>query len=122
VAQEVVFDAFNFIACPGGTCGTVDVPAGDAPELGHARAWPNPFREGTTIRFTSAAAGRAAVVVFDVAGRAVRRLTREQASAGANAFHWDGRTDDGSRVAAGVYFYRVSAPGLEGDGRVVLLP
>jgi hypothetical protein len=121
-AQEVVFDAFNFVACPGGTCGTVDVAPGDAPGHGVASAWPNPFREATTIQFTTSAAGRADLVVFDVAGRAVRRLSRDEARAGTNVFRWDGRNSEGSRAAPGIYFYRLSAPGLERDGRVVLLP
>ncbi len=122
VTQEVVLDAFTFVpACPGGNCGALDAPPVVAPALLAAPASPNPFRAVTRIRYAATGAGRAGLSVLDPAGRIVRRLEAAQVAAGANEFHWDGRDDDGRRVAPGVYFYRLEAPGLARGGRVVVL-
>jgi hypothetical protein len=44
--------------------------------------------------------------------------------AGPNSYRWDGATSTGMRAAAGVYFYRLSAPGIQfqnNSQRMVLL-
>lgn len=74
---------------------------GAAPRL---RIAPNPFREQTTVTFTTGAAGAAAIEVFDVAGRHVRTI--QAGSTGAASFVWDGRTESGTPAGAGVYFVR----------------
>jgi hypothetical protein len=45
-------------------------------------------------------------------------------AAGDNEYRWDGRTPAGRTAASGVYFSRLSAPGVEFEGntqRMVLL-
>jgi hypothetical protein len=86
-------------------------------------AYPNPVRFGTPVqilaRVTSAAGGN--LLVFDTAGRIVRRLdVRSDGSDGIRS-EWDGRSTTGSRVAAGVYFLRWSRGSERAAGRVVLL-
>lgn len=120
LTQEVVLDAFTFVpACPGGNCGPLDVPAPGL--VATTAAAPNPFRAATTIRYTASGPGRASLMVWDPSGRLVRRLEGAEVAAGAREFRWDGRAGDGSRVAPGVYFYRLEAPGLARGGRVVVL-
>jgi flagellar hook assembly protein FlgD len=43
--------------------------------------------------------------VYDVAGRHVRTLLEDARAAGTHGVMWDGRTDTGTRVPTGVYFY-----------------
>ena len=62
------------------------------------RATPNPFRGA--VRITGPAAAR--VDVFDLAGRRRRAATLGDDG----GFTWDGRDDDGRRVAPGLYFLR----------------
>ena len=122
LTQEVVLDAFAFVpACPAGNCGALDVPAPGPAEVAAAPAVPNPFRAATTIRYTARGPGRASLMVWDPSGRLVRRLESAEVAAGPREFRWDGRAGDGSRVAPGVYFYRLDAPGLARGGRVVVL-
>lgn len=71
--------------------------------------FPNPFAEGTSIAFvaTGAVQAPADLEVFDVFGRRIALLTRGAVAPGRHEVRWDGRADDGRRVASGVYFYRL---------------
>jgi hypothetical protein len=70
---------------------------------------PNPFRPETEIAFTIPEAGDVSLAVYDVSGRAVRRLAQGRWPAGRHTATWDGKDADGRRVAAGLYFYRLVA-------------
>ncbi len=71
--------------------------------------YPNPFNPTTTIGFLLPESEAVKLTVFDVAGQHVRTLVRGVRPAGRNEVAWDGRRDDGTAVASGVYFYRLSA-------------
>ena len=45
--------------------------------------------------------------MHDIAGRTVRVLFDDVASAGETSLRWDGRDSNGSEVASGVYFFRL---------------
>jgi hypothetical protein len=72
-------------------------------------AEPNPFRERTELRFAVAEGRAVRLAVVDVAGRVVRTLVDGEAPAGSNRVVWDGRSDEGERLASGVYFFRLDA-------------
>jgi len=105
-------------------------PAGDpdfadeVPEV-EAYAYPNPFTPGADgycrIRFDAAGdVGTARVRVFDFGMRLVRTL-EAPARGGANEALWDGLSEDGARVANGVYLYVVEAGGAEATGKILVL-
>lgn len=71
-------------------------------------AQPNPFRASTSVQFTLARRGAVSLAVYDLAGREVARLLDGEMEAGTHETHWSGRSGDGQRVAAGVYFLRLS--------------
>jgi hypothetical protein len=85
-------------------------------------ALPNPFRTVTTLRYALARAGRAELAIFDAQGRIVRTLVNREQPAGRGSATWDGGTNGGGSAAPGLYFARLSAPGLEAPltRRVVL--
>ena len=66
-------------------------------------------------------AGRASLVIYDVAGRRVRMLLDGESAAGLHEVRWDRAADDGGRVPAGVYFYRLSAGGRDVSRRMVVV-
>ncbi len=84
-----------------------------------ARPAPNPFRATTRIAFSLAEPGAIRVVIFDARGARVRRLWDGPRDAGTHVLTWDGRTDDGSLAATGLYFVRLDTP-LEHRVRKVL--
>lgn len=87
---------------------------------GLAMAFPNPFEEATTLRFGLASPGRVSLVVFDIAGRRVRKLLDGSLPSGERIVSWDGRDDAGLRLAPGAYVVRFEAGGQR-ESRVVRL-
>ncbi|HMB70763.1 MAG TPA: FlgD immunoglobulin-like domain containing protein, partial [bacterium] len=85
-------------------------------EFSLAPARPNPFRSSTTFQFDLPRAGYAELVVFDVTGRRVKTLVRDDLAAGRFDAVWDGRDEAGARTAPGVYFVRLQTQGF-GDTR-----
>ncbi len=66
-------------------------------------AFPNPFRETTTLRFELPRPERVTVIVYDVLGARVATLFDGPADAGAHEALWDGRDAAGRPAAAGAY-------------------
>jgi hypothetical protein len=95
------------------TASAVETEAGSPPEeyALHQNA-PNPFNPVTWIRFDLPRAGRVALRVHSVDGRLVREW-RETLPAGRHRVRWDGKTGEGSAVASGVYFARLTVEGDE---------
>ena len=79
--------------------------------LSLAQNAPNPFRGATSVRFAVPQSGPVSLEVYNVAGRKVADLVTGALDAGAYTVSWDGRDRDGSRVASGVYLYRLNAGG-----------
>lgn len=73
-----------------------------------AQNYPNPFNPSTSITFSVPRAADAQLLVYNSAGRLVRKLADGHLTSGKYTADWDGRDDNGSSVATGVYFYRLS--------------
>jgi len=91
-----------------------------APILLHQNV-PNPFNPSTTISYELKETGPVQLQVFDLAGRLVRNLVREEKVAGAHSVHWNGRSQDDQICAAGVYFYRLRTAGGDETKRMLLV-
>ena len=83
----------------------------DPPGIDVARCtllnYPNPFNPVTTIRFDLPKEAAVSLKVVDILGRRVRLLVENTMNGGEHAVVWDGRSDDGTEVAAGIYFARL---------------
>ena len=77
---------------------------------------PNPFNPTTAIHYDLPQAGEVSVEIFDMLGKHVRTLVQQQQAAGRYSVVWDGRDENGQRVASGVLIYqlRVDPMGVEG--------
>ena len=64
--------------------------------------------------------GRLLIEVFDIQGRRVALVADTYVSAGRHDFRWDATGEATSRLASGVYFYRVEAPGITSIRKVVI--
>jgi hypothetical protein len=84
-------------------------------------SYPNPARSTATIVFTIPRAGTTQISLYDALGRRVRAFPASAGRQGRNELRWDGKGQDGSTVAAGVYFCRVNAAGNSGTTRIVLV-
>ena len=86
------------------------------------RCSPNPFFASTTIPFVLPTGAAVRLRVFDVSGRPVATLREGFLPAGSHHAVWDGRDDQGRRVAAGLYLARLETPEAAVVTRMVLLP
>ena len=78
-----------------------------------ALASTNPSASGFHLRFTLPVAGSVRLDVLDVNGRRVRELYAGAQTEGEHFASWDGSSEDGERVASGLYFVRLRAAGSE---------
>jgi len=79
--------------------------------------FPNPFTDGTSIRFDLPERSRVTLAVYDVMGREVASLVDEAIDPGRHVATWSGRTRAGGPAEAGVYFVRMIASAESGTGR-----
>lgn len=107
---------------PGTSTGVGDDPRvrpGNLLALGPAR--PNPFQHGTSVSFTMPRSGDARLDVLDVRGRRIAGRVLRGLNPGVHTATWDGKGRDGRAAAAGTYFLRVRAAGVEGVRRVAVV-
>ncbi len=79
--------------------------------------YPNPFNPTTNIQFDLAVTGNVTLRVFDITGREVATLlNKEYTSAGAHVVEFDA-----SKLASGVYFYRLDALGHQLTRKMMLV-
>jgi hypothetical protein len=88
----------------------LDEGAGIPAPVTLAQNAPNPFNPMTAIRFSVPAPGRNVTLrLFDVSGREIRTLLRDEKVSGARTVTWDGLDGTGRPAASGVYIYRLDA-------------
>ena len=83
--------------------------------------YPNPFNPVTTIRYAVAKQSPVELTVYNVRGQKVRRLVSEAKSPGRYTVNWDGTSDQGTRVASGVYFYKIQIGTFRAVKKMVVL-
>lgn len=87
-------------------------------ELAAFTSAPNPFR-GEKLEFRPGTAPLVSVEILDVRGRTARRVHPGLLPAGRNHLVWDGRDEEGRRLASGIYLARLCAAGATLVRRVV---
>ncbi|MEZ4649425.1 MAG: FlgD immunoglobulin-like domain containing protein [Candidatus Eisenbacteria bacterium] len=80
---------------------------------------PNPFREGTVLRYQLATSGSVRLAVYDASGRQVRSLVSGTQTAGSHSIEWDGRNDSGTVLPAGVYLDRLETEGTTSERKML---
>ncbi|MEO5617443.1 MAG: S8 family serine peptidase [Candidatus Eisenbacteria bacterium] len=101
--------------------GTTDVAGGIPAVAFLGQNTPNPSAGPTTIAFGLPRGGTIELDVFDTQGRLVKRLAEGAFPAGVHQARWDGRDQSGSRLGAGLYFYRLVTPQGRFEKRMALL-
>jgi hypothetical protein len=83
--------------------------------------YPNPFRHSTRIRYELLEDANSTLLIFDALGRLIASVANESQKAGTHEIVWDGRTNAGVSVSNGMYFYKVTAGGMERSGKLMLI-
>jgi hypothetical protein len=109
------------VTSAGGVAPTVCVPGPAVSGVRLSSPWPNPAREGTALGLTLPVRQSVSAAVFDMEGRLVRTLSRdEELPAGVHSLRWDGRGEGGKLVANGVYLVTVRAGAFAGSSKVIV--
>jgi hypothetical protein len=99
----------------------VSVPeSGPANRFALAPPRPNPSFGRATLDFTVPQAAHVSVVIYDVAGRVVRKLVDDPLPAGQHSTVWDCRDQSGRAVPTGLYLVRVASPGVHLVSKVIV--
>ena len=82
------------------------------PDLVNVFNYPNPFRNDTYFTFElhgAAIPEEFLIKIFTVAGRLIRDISvpSSELKIGFNKIYWNGRDQDGDRIANGLYFYKM---------------
>ena len=90
-------------------------------ELTQVMNYPNPFSEVTNFYYhLSSYADRVEIKIFTQAGRLIRHIRSASSRAGINfSTAWDGKDQEGDKVANGVYIYKIVAEGTVNGEREV---
>jgi len=82
---------------------------------------PNPFTDEVTLRFDLPTSQPVELAIYDLRGRAVRRLVNGTVERGRCEAIWDGRDALGEPVPSGVYFVRLRVGGTEVAAKLLLV-
>ena len=84
-------------------------------------ASPNPFFQGTRIQLELPSPQPLVARVFDLSGRRIRTLVRDNRNPGDHVVTWDGTDETGSRVRSGMYFYQLVSGGDSSTRKMTLV-
>lgn len=112
----VVADAVRIISYDQATADVRVVNEGMPTEFRLEQNYPNPFNPATTIRFELREAGFVSLKVFDLLGREVAALVRQDLSAGSYE-----TTLDAGKLSSGMYLYRLEAGRFSETKKLVVL-
>lgn len=62
-----------------------------------------------------------ALVLYDLLGRELKALVKEEQGAGTHQVSWDGRDESGRALASGIYLYSLSAGGFRATRKLVVI-
>ncbi len=83
-------------------------------------AYPNPFNPAVVLPLDLAAPAWVRLEIFTALGQPLRLLVDQELPAGAHLLHWDARGEQGQGVAAGVYFFVLTAGAYSARGKLTL--
>jgi len=90
-------------------------------ELALRQNHPNPFNPTTEIGFSLDREAKVSLQIYDISGKHIRTLVDRKMIPDSYSELWDGRDNNGGRVASGVYFYRLTSGGRSLTKKMVLL-
>ena len=89
--------------------------------FGLDNAYPNPFNPSTEISYSVSEGGMVDLVVYDVLGRKINTLVSAYHEPNRYRAVWNGTDENGFKVSAGVYFYRMSTESYSDVKKIILL-
>lgn len=89
-------------------------------EYALSQNFPNPFNPSTSFALSLPEASDYNLRIFNITGQMVKSYSGHL-EAGVHTIVWDGRNEQGSSVASGVYFYKAEASGFAETRKMMML-
>ncbi len=83
--------------------------------------YPNPFNSLTTISITLSSPGEVEISVYDLMGKYVNNLIKENKPNGHFSINWDGTDSKGQNATSGIYFYLLKVNKITYIRKMILL-
>src|SRR5690606_4029895 len=71
--------------------------------------YPNPFNPSTTIKFSVSDNSFVSIKVYNILGKEIKLLLKENLPAGEHYIQWEGKDNDGNSLSSGIYFIQMKA-------------
>ena len=83
--------------------------------------YPNPFNPTTTIPFDIVKSDRVNLSVYNIKGEMVRTLVNSNLNPGSYEVRWDGRSESGINMSAGMYFIELKGTNFRETNKMIYL-
>ena len=83
--------------------------------------YPNPFNSSTSISYSIMEDNYINITIYDLIGNRIKLLINKYQSPGHYKVQWNGKSDNGISVSAGVYLYSIEADETRNVKKMVLL-
>ena len=83
--------------------------------------YPNPFNPETTISYQLPEESEVELTIYNIKGQLVKTLVNEIKPPREHSIIWNGRDDNGNRIASGIYFYKMKTDNHEETKKMILL-
>ncbi len=83
--------------------------------------YPNPFNQRCHFAFTLSRKLMVDLIIYDVLGRRVKQVVRDELPSGSYRFSWDGRRDDGTPTGSGMYYFKFQSGADLQTGKLLIL-
>ena len=83
--------------------------------------YPNPFNPSTVISYQLPKASFVSIKIYNVLGQTIKTLVSQNKTQGHYQISWNGDDKFGSKVAAGIYFYRIQSDNFSSTKKMILL-
>ena len=77
--------------------------------------YPNPFNPSTQIKFSLPTNSNVNLTIYNLLGEVVRELVNSEMNSGVHTVQWNSDDVSGSKVSSGIYFYKLTANGINGS-------
>jgi 1,4-alpha-glucan branching enzyme len=119
------YNIFTNVRLPKPDIYSEDGPGGDTTQIVTSfsleQNYPNPFNSGTTIIYKIESPSFVTLKVYDILGREVKTLVKQEQTNGEYEIRWDGNDNFGNKLSSGVYIYRIDMGNFSNVKKMILL-
>lgn len=83
--------------------------------------YPNPFNPVTEIKFNLASQENVSIKVYDILGKEIKLLVKEELSAREHKVQWNGKDNYNRELPSGIYFIKMTAGSYQKTIKAILL-